>query len=149
MRKRTDYIVIHCSATRPSQNIDIEDITDWHVARGFLGCGYTKVITRSGEIQDGRGLMEVVAANKGYNHKSVAICMVGGVTQEDHTVAEDNFTDEQWEALEKVLDELTEKFPKANIIGHNQISSKDCPSFDVPKYLSKTKFADKALEEVK
>ena len=148
MRKQTKYIVIHCAATKPSMNIDIEDITDWHVARGFRGCGYTKVITRSGEIQNGRDLNEVVAANKGYNSVSCAICLVGGVTEEDHTKAENNFTEEQWIALEKVLEELTEAFPKAKIIGHNQISSKDCPSFNVPEYLAGTKFADKAIEKI-
>ena len=49
---------------------------------------------------------------------------------------------------EKVLEELTEAFPKAKIIGHNQISSKDCPSFNVPEYLAGTKFADKAIEKI-
>ena len=147
-RKRTDFIIIHCSSTKPNQNIDVDTIAEWHLARGFLGCGYAKVITRSGKIQEGRSIYDIQAANKDYNHKSVALCMVGGVSQKDVKVPESNFNEEQWISLEKLLDELTEEFPDAYIIGHNQISNKACPSFDVPQYLKTTKFAPKAVDKV-
>ena len=42
--------------------------------------------------------------------------MVGGVTQDDHTVAEDNFQPAQWESLKKLCDELHETYPKAEAI---------------------------------
>ena len=150
MRKKTDYIVIHCSATRPSQKVNADKIAEWHLARGFIGLGYSKVILRDkdGTIEEGRGIHEVQAANKGYNAKSVAICMVGGVSEDDHTVPENNFTEAQFTSLNKLLDELTKEFPNAYIIGHNQISNKACPSFDVADYLKNTKFAPKAVDKV-
>ena len=143
-RKATDYIVIHCSATRPSQDIDAKEIDRWHRSRGWLKIGYHKVLKRDGTEEEGRHLMETGAHAKGYNHKSVGICMVGGVTEEDHTKAENNFTPEQWEALDLLLTKLTARFPKATIIGHNEISSKECPSFNVQDWL-----ADKPYSNLK
>ena len=135
MRKKTDYIVLHCSATRPSQDIDAKEIDRWHRSRGWLKIGYHFVITREGKQEVGRELMEIPAHAKGYNHKSVGICLVGGVTEDDHTKPENNFTPEQWETLDVLLRVLTDRFPKATIIGHNEISKKDCPSFDVQEFL--------------
>ena len=40
MRKKTDYIFIHCSATKPSMDVDAKEIDRWHRARGFLKIGY-------------------------------------------------------------------------------------------------------------
>ena len=142
MRKKTDYIVLHCSATRPSQDIDAKEIDRWHRARGWLKIGYSFVITRGGKQEIGRELNEIGAHAKGYNHKSVGICLVGGVTEDDHTKPENNFTPVQWETLDKLLRKLTDKFPKATIIGHNQISKKDCPSFDVQEYLKDKSYSN-------
>ena len=125
MREETKYIVIHCSQTRPSQDIGAKEIDRWHRARGFLKIGYHFVLKRDGTQETGRELMEIPAHAKGYNHKSVGVAMIGGVTEEDHTKAENNFTPEQWETLDKLMRKLTDKFPKATIIGHNEISSKD------------------------
>ena len=47
MRKETKYIIIHCSATRPSQDIGFEEIDRWHRAKGWLSCGYHKIIRRN------------------------------------------------------------------------------------------------------
>ena len=141
-RKKTDYIVIHCSATRPSQDIDAKEIDRWHRARGWLKIGYNFVLLRSGVREIGRGLMEIPAHAKGYNHKSIGVCLVGGVTEDDHTKAENNFTPEQWKELDVLMRELTDKFPKATIIGHNEISSKDCPSFDVQEWLKDKSYSN-------
>jgi N-acetylmuramoyl-L-alanine amidase len=141
-RKATDYIVIHCSATRPSQDIDAKEIDRWHRSRGWLKIGYHYVIKRDGTVEDGRDMMDVGAHAKGYNHKSIGVAMIGGVTEEDHTKAEDNFTPKQWEALDNLLRKLTDKFPKATIIGHNEISSKECPSFDVQEWLKQKSYSN-------
>ena len=53
-RKTTDYIIIHCTATRPSQDIGFEEVNNWHRARGWIGCGYHFIIKRDGKIEDGR-----------------------------------------------------------------------------------------------
>ena len=106
MREETKYIVIHCSQTRPSQNIGAKDIDRWHRANGWLKIGYGKVIKRDGTIEQGRGDDDVQAHVKGYNHCSYGLCLVGGALEEDWKKPEDNFTAEQWEALKKELENI-------------------------------------------
>ena len=39
MRYDTKFIVVHCSATRPSQDIGAKEIDRWHRERGFMKIG--------------------------------------------------------------------------------------------------------------
>ena len=135
-RQETSYIVIHCSQTRPSQNIGAKDIDRWHRERGWLKIGYGTVIKRDGTIEQGREDDEVQAAVKGYNHTSFNLCLVGGAKEEDWKIEDDNFTGEQFESLKKELTRLVQKYPDARIVGHRDLDDKKfCPSFDVRKYL--------------
>ena len=132
-RAKTDYIVVHCSATKPSMDIGSEKIRDWHVnERGWRDIGYHKVIRRNGEIEDGRDSRDSGAHAAGYNSKSVGVCMVGGMAEDNS--AENNFTDKQWTTLLDLIKQLKVEYPDAKIIGHNEISEKECPSFDVQKW---------------
>ena len=146
MRRKTDYIVVHCSATPSTSDIGVDEIDDWHKQRGWSGIGYHAVIRRDGEIEFGRHFDEVGAHVKGQNYRSVGVCMVGGVdTQGD---AEDNFTEEQYESLVAILVTLERAYPFAEILGHRDLSPdldgdgiieehewlKDCPCFDVRKW---------------
>ena len=135
-RQETSYIVIHCSQTRPSQNIGAKEIDRWHRERGWLKIGYGTVIKRDGTIERGREDDEVQAAVKGYNHTSFNLCLVGGAKEEDWKQGEDNFTAEEWDSLKKELTRLVIKYPDAQIVGHRDLDpNKFCPSFDVRKYL--------------
>ena len=135
-RQETSYIVIHCSQTRPSQNVGAKEIDRWHRERGWLKIGYHIVIKRDGTIEQGREDDEVPAAVKGYNHTSFNLCLVGGAKEEDWKIEDDNFTGEQFESLKKELTRLVKKYPDAQIVGHRDLDpNKFCPSFDVRKYL--------------
>lgn len=134
-RKHTDYIIVHCAATKPDMDIGAAEIDRWHRARGFLKIGYQFVIRRNGLIEPGRDVDVPGAHAKGYNHKSVGICMVGGV--DNDMEPENNYTPEQFEALEVLLSLLSEIYPEAKIIGHNEVNDyKACPCFDVQKWLT-------------
>ena len=136
MRQETSYIVIHCSQTRPSQDIGAKEIDRWHREKGWLQIGYAIVITRKGEIQRGREDDAVQAAVKGYNHTSFNLCLIGGAKEENWKLEDDNFTGEQFESLKKELTRLVQKYPDARIVGHRDLDDKKfCPSFDVRKYL--------------
>jgi N-acetylmuramoyl-L-alanine amidase len=142
VRTKTDYIVIHCSATPPSMKVDVKEIDRWHRLKGWLKIGYHFVITRDGVLQKGRDLDEIGAHVHNYNHKSVGICMVGGVREregwpnETEPPAENNFTPEQWKVLEAIVTELHGLYPDAKIVGHRDLDSKkECPSFDVAGWL--------------
>lgn len=132
-RKSTDYIVIHCSATPPSMDIGKKEIDRWHRDRGWNGIGYHYVIRRDGIVEEGRGLKEQGAHVAGYNHNSIGICLVGGVSEEFPRAAEANYTTAQWAVLEKLVTELSGLFPKAVIQGHRDFPgvNKACPCFDV------------------
>lgn len=152
-REETKYIVIHCSQTRPSQNIGVREIDRWHRERGWLSCGYGKVIKRDGTVEQGRPDDAFQAHVKGYNHIAYGLCVIGGSTEKDVNKPEDNFTGEQWESLKKVLEELVLKYPEARIVGHYELDErKTCPNFNVREYLlnediQNYKFQDGLTEE--
>lgn len=142
------YLVVHCSATRSHQTIDITDIDRWHRERGWNGCGYHYVITRDGRIQGGRSLNQIGAHTKGHNRLSWGICMVGGLGADGK--GENNFTPAQLSALRALLSSLHAIAPQAEILGHRDLSPdvngdgvidqwewvKECPSFDVRAWMN-------------
>ena len=113
-RASTDYIVIHCSATKPSMDVDAETIRNWHVnERGWRDIGYHKVIKRNGDVEDGRDVRDSGAHAAGYNSKSVGVCMVGGMAEDNS--AEANFTAQQWTALLDLVKQLKSKRTRLSI----------------------------------
>jgi len=152
-RLETKYIVIHCSQTRPSQDIGAKDIDRWHRERGWLKIGYARVIKRDGTVEQGREDNELQAHVKDYNHVSTSVCVVGGAEEDNWKLPEDNFTAEQWESLKTVLEELVIKYPEARIVGHYELDErKTCPNFSVREYLLNEdikdyKFADSIVTD--
>ena len=139
-RKETTAIVVHCSATRPSQDIGVREIDRWHRQKGYFRVGYHLVIRRDGTLEKGRDLDQVGAhaRDAGYNRKSVGICLVGGVSEKDVSVPENNFTDAQFATLSCAIAALKGTYPTiVEVIGHRDIPGvkKACPSFDVSAWL--------------
>ncbi len=133
--KAVDYLVVHCSATKEDMDIGADEIRRWHRQRGWLDIGYHKVIRRDGTIEDGRPDDVPGAHARGFNERSLGFVLVGGV-ESDGKTAESNFTHAQWEALEGLLREYSERYPEAEILGHRDLPNvnKACPSFDVPEW---------------
>tara|TARA_R100000664_G_scaffold20807_1_gene30033 strand:+ start:943 stop:1365 length:423 start_codon:yes stop_codon:yes gene_type:complete len=133
LRGSTDYIVIHCSYTKPNMDIGLREIRNWHVNdNGWRDVGYHYIIRRNGEVELGRNVKDTGAHAAGYNHKSIGIALVGGMADDNST--EDNFTDKQWTTLLDLVKQKLIDYPDAKVIGHNEISEKDCPCFDVQKW---------------
>ena len=133
MRNITE-IIIHCAATKPSMDVGVKEIRDWHVnGNGWADIGYHYVIRRDGTLELGRPISKAGAHTTGHNTNSIGICLVGGV-KEDGKTPESNFTDAQWATLETVVKEQAERYPNATIHGHNEFAAKACPSFDVQKW---------------
>jgi len=134
--REINQIIIHCSATRPNQDIGVDTIRKWHVeGNGWSDIGYHEVIRRNGLIEAGRPHSKAGAHAKGHNKNSIGICLVGGVDKNNN--AQFNFTRAQLMSLLGLVDGLKQKYPKAKVIGHNSVSSKECPSFDVAALFSK------------
>lgn len=140
---RVGFIVVHCSATKPSADWTIADVRRSHLQRGFIDVGYHFFIRRDGTIEEGRPLNRQGAHVERYNHLSVGVCLSGGLHQTEkdkrgNPVPEDNYTPEQWASLTKVLLKLKHQFPGARIVGHRDIPgvAKACPCFDVAHELT-------------
>jgi N-acetylmuramoyl-L-alanine amidase len=123
-----DSIIIHCSATPAGREVTVEEIDRWHRQRGFRCIGYHYVIYLDGSLHEGRPLEEVGAHCEGHNAHSIGICYIGGVS--DTFTPLDTRTVAQRATLHRLLQELKERFPKAQIYGHRDFSAKACPSFD-------------------
>jgi|TARA_R110000803_G_scaffold169965_7_gene233023 N-acetylmuramoyl-L-alanine amidase len=137
MKRKIDKIIVHCSATRPSHDIDAKEIDRWHKKRGWSGIGYHFFIKRGGLIEIGRPIEKQGAHTKGLNKNSIGICYAGGVKEErgedGKWDADDNRTSEQIASLLTLLRLLKKIFPEATIHGHREFAAKSCPCFDAAK----------------
>ena len=131
--RKIDKIIIHCSATPPTLNIGAAEIRLWHIERGWKDIGYHYVIRRDGTIEPGRPIEKIGAHCKGKNKNSIGLCLIGGVDK--NNTPKENFTPEQWETLAATTRILRGQFKGVTVHGHNEFSSKACPSFDVQKWV--------------
>ena len=127
--RKINEIIVHCAATREGRDFTVEDITQWHKARGFATIGYHYVIYRDGSIHEGRPLEQIGAHCVGHNKHSIGICYIGGCASDGKT-PKDTRTSEQKEALLSLLRRLKARFPNATIHGHRDFAAKACPSYD-------------------
>jgi N-acetylmuramoyl-L-alanine amidase len=131
VKKEIKLLVVHCSDTKNSSNLDATDIHKMHLNFGWDGIGYHKIITRSGKIENGRPEYWIGAHVKGKNKISLGVCLIG----------RDNFTKKQFISLERVLKKWKSIYPSAKIVGHKDTGNtkKTCPNFNV-KTWSQNKF---------
>ena len=149
-RKKTDTIVIHCSATPPTMDIGVEKIREWHVdENGWDDVGYHYVVRRTnGELETGRDESMVGSHARAVNGTSLGICLVGGSNANGDW--ENNFTDPQFVSLKSLISDLIKRYEMPEdfkqikkIIGHYQVDDKkECPSFKVPEWLEKNGLKD-------
>ena len=122
-------VIIHCSATREGQDVSVDTIRDWHLAKGWNDIGYHFYIDLDGTIHKGRDIDKMGAHCKGRNRNSIGICYCGGV-EADGKTPKDTRTQEQKESLLHVLKTIKAMYPESMIYSHNEFANKACPSFD-------------------
>ena len=127
------YLVVHCTATKLSQRVSVEDIERWHKAQGWDEIGYHWYIDRDGHIFVGRSENLAGAHVLGYNHCSIGVCYEGGLNEQGQPA--DTRTPAQKAVLLFVLRELKKSYPNAIICGHRDFPNvkKACPCFDARK----------------
>jgi len=131
-KRGIDEIIVHCTATPEGQPFTVNDIKQWHIARGFKDIGYHYVIYLDGSIHVGRDVDKSGAHTLDHNLRSIGISYVGGVAKDGKT-PKDTRTDRQKSALLRLLGELRKLYPKARIYGHRDFANKACPSFDAKR----------------
>lgn len=127
--RKINKVIIHCSATPEGRDTTIQDIDEWHKARGFKKIGYHYVIYIDGSIHKGRDENEIGAHCTGQNSNSIGICYIGGMTKDNKT-PKDTRTYAQKQSLLKLLKTLKLKYPEATVHGHREFAAKACPCFD-------------------
>lgn len=141
--RKINEIIVHCSATPEGKNYTVQDITKWHIARGFSTIGYHFVIYLDGSIHIGRPIDQVGAHCQGHNATSIGVCYIGGLDKDGKT-AKDTRTAAQKNSLVLLLKQLRKKYGDLSIKGHRDYSPdtnhdgkiekyewlKACPSFD-------------------
>lgn len=146
LRPRVDYLFIHCTATKAGVEMTGEQLRRFHTSpppsgRGWSRVGYTDMIHLDGSVErlapndedDYMDFDELTNGAKGYNHKSRHIVYVGGV--DVHGKPADTRTKKQAIALEKYVREFVRLHPHVRVLGHREVTSKACPSFDVQAWL--------------
>lgn len=126
------YIIVHCTATPAGREVTVADIDSWHRARGFAGIGYHYVVGLDGSVTRGRDERIAGAHCKGHNSDSIGVVYVGGMTA-DMKRAADTRTDAQREGLRRIIAELRERYPGAEVRSHYEFAAKACPCFDAHK----------------
>lgn len=134
--KKVDLLVVHCSATKATQDFNAKTIDGWHRQQGWKCIGYHYVIRRDGVVEKGREDDCPGAHAEQVNSHSLGICLIGGIAANGNPEA--NFTEPQYLALHLLLSALHAKYPEAQVVGHRDIPGvhKACPSFDVRDWLT-------------
>ncbi len=134
-RPRTDLIIIHCSLDLPDSTIGFKEIDRRHRAEQKFGCGYHAIIRRDGSVDSGRHLESSGLHTRGYNDRSVGVCLIGGRNQAGDPYPD--FTAAQIDALRGLLETLLKSYPDAEVYGRAELdeSAEDSPGFKVKEWL--------------
>lgn len=117
-RTATKRIIIHHAAS--NGDVSAATIHQWHLTRGWAGCGYHFVIRFNGNIESGRQL-DLVGAHAGEtaNHDSIGVCLTGDF--EKHQPTETQINSLVW-----LIRYLFDKYGKLTIHEHREFMSTSC-----------------------
>lgn len=129
--RKIENIIIHCTATRPDADVDIDHVRTWHVkGNGWRDVGYHYLIKLDGTVQHGRHISKTGAGVKGHNSHSVHIAYVGGC--DDDLKPKNTLNADQRAALYQLTTSIVRVLGPLDVIGHNDLTDeKACPSFKV------------------
>lgn len=157
--KKLKYLVIHCTATPEGREITRKDIEQWHLKeRGWSRVGYSDMVHLDGSLEnliefnqdENVDSFEISNGAKGFNGISRHVVYVGGAKSTKPSWAKyyplkDTRTDEQHITLETYVKFMILRHPDIKIIGHNEISNKGCPSFNVGDWLRNICISEKNI----
>ena len=136
MSKKLKYLVVHCTATPAGREVTKADIEKWHLQeRGWSKVGYSDMIHLDGSLEnlipfdqdDEVDQWEISNGAAGYNSISRHVVYVGGLNGDTRTEA-------QKKTLQTYIQYMLLRHPDIKVIGHNEVSTKSCPSFSVEQF---------------
>ena len=129
-RRQIDAIVIHCTASKPNVDLNVDDVRKIHKKKGWSDIGYHYLIRLDGRIEVGRDVDIIGAHVEGHNAHTIGVCYVGGLDKNGNPY--DTRTENQNDSLVSLLKMLRAAYPKAIIKGHRDYPGvkKACPCFN-------------------
>ena len=137
-------LLLHCLYTPRGRKVSPEEVLRWHTApkpegRGWNAPGSRGIIHLSGalsilrdyDFDDTLEGWEITNGALGHNAHSIHLALVGGMERGQPA---NTFTERQWMTLEYQVLSYLELYPDIKVGGHNQVSQKACPCFDVPEF---------------
>lgn len=157
--------VIHCTATPEGRKVSKEELLLWHTGkksnghRGWKNPGYRDMIHIDGTLSnlqsynqdDELDSWEITNGARGFNTEAIHIVYVGGSKSSKDSwmkfyPPKDTRTTEQLKTLELYVKYHTLIHPNIKWCGHNELSNKACPSFNVPKWLKSIGIENKNIK---
>lgn len=128
------YIVIHCTATKPSATVEAIR-RFWEQERGWRNPGYHYLIGKGGVIHELLDEDDIANGAIGYNFQSIHVGYIGGLDSNGNP--KDTRTKDIETSMHRLILKLSRKYPSAVILGHRDLPgvAKECPCFDVQKWL--------------
>lgn len=145
------YLIIHCTDTPKDREVSKKDIEQWHLkGRGWDRLGYSDMVHLNGALEnltpydsdDFVDSDEMTWGCAGKNSVARHMVYVGGK-------GGDTRTKEQKRTIENKIKMTIREHPDIIIAGHNQFSSKACPSFDVPEFCKEIGLARRNIKDSK
>lgn len=140
-RWKPDGVCFHYDGA--TQDTTIEQINEWHKARGFVPrgtskhphVGYHRVIRRDGSVHVGRTDDVPGTHCLGHNDHLLGVCLTGGLTPDFPTEA-------QYHAAVRVAKDYMARFGFGpdRLFRHDQLNKTDCPGkFDLHRVITRIK----------
>lgn len=147
MKRKMQYLVIHCTDTPEGRKVTSDEIRHWHTdpkpkGRGWHQVGYRCMYHLDGtreELVPNNGdeyidPWEITNGVAGENSIAQHWVYVGGA--DANMKPKDTRTFEQEKAMASDVLEFHRRFPEVLIVGHHHFNQgKACPSFDVQSWL--------------
>lgn len=142
------YIVIHCTAGPVNQTTEV--IRNYWKGKGWKKVGYHLLISDDGSYERLAPDEETTNGVEGHNSNAIHICYKGGWVNNQ---AIDTRSEACKKTMLTLIRTMKSRYPKALVCGHRDFSKdkngngiieksewiKQCPSFDVNKWLLSTK----------
>lgn len=152
MKKKIQLIVLHCTFTPPKMAVTRQMLEQWGRERGWRRqpLGYSGIVQKDGQretfIENDDHYIdpwEITNGARGFNRVGEHWAYAGGKRLGQPY---DTRTEGQKAGLLEICSEKVQAYPWVRIAGHNQLDpKKQCPCFDVPKFLRAAGFKEKNI----
>lgn len=117
-----DCIILHHAE---ASSCTMQDIHQWHLANGWIGCGYHFLVRKDGNIYRGRPESAIGAHCPNYNSHSIGICAEGEYMTE-------TMPQIQKEAIIELGIYIKNKYSINTIYRHGDVYETDCCGVNYP-----------------